>query len=45
MILGFISSNKGLMGGYALGRTNKVVYWAFLALIFGTGLMTVAPLL
>ncbi len=45
IILGFISSNKRLMGNYALGVSNKIVYWVFLALIFGTGIVSVMSLL
>ncbi len=45
IILGFISSNKRLMGNYTLGVSNKIVYWVFLALIFGTGIVSVMSLL
>jgi Mn2+/Fe2+ NRAMP family transporter len=38
VILGLLASNKKLMGTYALGRLNKVVYWVFLTLIVGTGI-------
>lgn len=40
IILGLISSNKEIMGSYSLGKTNRIVYWVFLALIIGTGIMT-----
>ncbi len=45
IILGLISSNKRLMGNYTLGVANKIVYWVFLALIFATGIMSMASLL
>ena len=45
IILGFISSNKKLMGTYSLGMSNKIVYWVFLALIFGTGIVSMVSLL
>ena len=45
IILGFISSNKKLMGKYSLGFSNKIVYWVFLALIFGTGIISMMSLL
>jgi Mn2+/Fe2+ NRAMP family transporter len=38
VILGLLASSKKLMGTYALGRLNKVVYWTFLTLIVGTGI-------
>lgn len=40
VILGLMSSNKKLMGAHALRGFNKVVYWAFLTLIFGTGVVS-----
>ncbi len=45
IILGFISSNKRLIGNYTLGVSNKIVYWVFLALIFGTGIVSMVSLL
>ena len=45
IILGFISSNKKLMGKYSLRMSNKIVYWMFLALIFGTGIVSIVSLL
>ena len=45
IILGFISSNEKLMGKYSLGMSNKIVYWVFLALIFGTGIVSMVSLL
>lgn len=38
--LGLIAANRPLMGRYALRGANRVVYWAFLVLIFGTGVVT-----
>jgi manganese transport protein len=38
VILGFIASNRKLMGGHTMGMVNKVIYWTFLALIVGTGI-------
>lgn len=40
IILGLLSSNKKLMGTYALNRFNKILYWTFLVLIFGTGIVS-----
>ena len=45
IILGFISSNEKLMGKYSLGMSNKIVYWVFLALIFGTGIISMMSFL
>ena len=42
IILGLIASNKKLMGKYSLKGINRIVYWAFVALIFGTGLVSLA---
>ncbi len=39
IILGFISSDKKLMGKYSLSGPNKVLYWSFLVLIFATGVI------
>ena len=40
VILGLISSNKKLMGEYKLGGLNRIIYWAFLAMIVGTGIFS-----
>jgi manganese transport protein len=40
VILGLIASNKKLMGDNASGTFNKIVYWTFLALIVGTGIVS-----
>ncbi len=40
IILGLIASNQKLMGTHALGGFNKTIYWIFLALIFGTGILS-----
>ncbi len=40
MTLGLIASNKRLMGTYSLNGPNKFVYWTFLVLIFGTGIVS-----
>ncbi len=40
VILGLISSNKKLMGEYALGGVNRIIYWGFLAVIVGTGIIS-----
>jgi Mn2+/Fe2+ NRAMP family transporter len=45
VILGLIGANKRLMGRHALGGFNKVLYWSFLALIFGTGIASLAQAL
>ena len=36
--LGLIASNKRLMGRYSLDGSNRLLYWTFLVLIFGTGI-------
>ena len=41
IILGFISSNKKLMGKHSLSGSNKVLYWTFLVLIFATGVISI----
>ncbi len=41
IILGFISSDKKLMGKYSLSGPNKVLYWSFLVLIFATGVISI----
>ncbi|MCL5029123.1 MAG: divalent metal cation transporter [Bacteroidetes bacterium] len=43
--LALIASNKKLMGQYYLKGFNKFVYWAFFALILGTGAISVYLLL
>ncbi len=40
VILGLIASNKKLMGDNVSGTFNKIVYWTFLALIVGTGIVS-----
>jgi len=42
-ILGMIASNKKLMGDYSLKGFNKFIYWAFIALIFATGIISMLP--
>jgi len=41
-ILGLIASNPRLMGRYSLKGSNKILYWTFLVLIFGTGIASLA---
>ena len=41
IILGFISSDKNLMGKHSLSGSNKVLYWSFLVLIFATGVISI----
>jgi Mn2+/Fe2+ NRAMP family transporter len=41
---GEIASNKKLMGEYSLKGINKIVYWAFIALIFGTAIVSLTAL-
>ena len=43
--LGRICSNRKLMGEHSLRGLNRVVYWAFLAMIVGTGVASLAYLL
>jgi Mn2+/Fe2+ NRAMP family transporter len=38
--LGLISSSKKLMGDHLLRGFNKIAYWIFLVLIFGTGVLS-----
>lgn len=40
LTLGFIASKKKLMGQHSLRGFNRVVYWVFLGLIFGTGVVS-----
>jgi Mn2+/Fe2+ NRAMP family transporter len=42
-ILGLMASNKKLMGDYQLKGFNKFIYWAFIVLIFATGLLSMLP--
>jgi manganese transport protein len=44
LILGLLCSNRKLMGGHVLGPVNKVVYWTFLAMIVGTGIISLVYL-
>ena len=41
VVLGLISSNKKLMGSHSLRGFNKLIYWTFLILIFGTGVVSI----
>ena len=43
VILGVIASNKKLMGSHALKGFNKLIYWAFIILIFITGIVSMLP--
>ena len=43
--LGLIAQNKPLMGVHALSGLNRVIYWAFLAMITATGLLTLVMFL
>ena len=45
VILGVIASNKRLMADLVLSRLNKAVYWITILLIFGTGVVSLLPLL
>jgi manganese transport protein len=40
VILGLLVSNKNLMGAHAMSKLNKIVYWSFLILIVGTGIVS-----
>lgn len=40
IILGLVASNRNLMGRYALKGANRILYWVFLALILGTGIVS-----
>lgn len=40
--LGLICSNKKLMGKHYLRGFNRIAYWAFIAMIFGTGAVSLA---
>ncbi len=43
--LGLISADKRLMGEHSLVGFNKVAYWFFIVLIFGTGIAGIVSLL
>ena len=43
--LGLIASDRKVMASFSLSRTNKIVYWTFLVLIFGTGIVSLAYLI
>ena len=45
LILGLLCANKKLMGVHSLRGFNRIVYWAFLALIVGTGFLSLAQTL
>lgn len=40
--LGVVASNRGLMAQHALRGVNRIIYWAFLVLIVGTGALSLA---
>lgn len=40
ILLGLIATSRKLMGHHTLNGFNKFLYWAFLLLIFGTGLIS-----
>ena len=40
IVLGLIAGDKRLMGEYSLRKFNKLLYWTFLALIFGMGIIS-----
>jgi NRAMP (natural resistance-associated macrophage protein)-like metal ion transporter len=40
IILGLVASDRKLMGAYSLGGFNQAIYWIFLFLIFGTGILS-----
>jgi len=43
VILGIIASNKKLMGEHYLKGFNRFVYWAFILMIFSTGIISMLP--
>ncbi len=45
VILGLISTDKRLMGDHSLKGVNKLAYWFFIILVFGTGLIGIVSLL
>ena len=45
IILGLICANRKLMGVHSLRGFNRVLYWAFLVLIFSTGLLSLGQTL
>jgi manganese transport protein len=40
ILLGLIATSRKLMGHYTLNGFNKILYWFFLVLIFGTGIIS-----
>ena len=42
IILGLICANRKLMGAHSLRGFNRIIYWAFLVLIVGTGVLSLA---
>jgi Mn2+/Fe2+ NRAMP family transporter len=45
IVLGLICANKKLMGVHSLRGFNKILYWAFLVLIVGTGVVSLVQTL
>lgn len=45
VILGLMAANRKLMGDYCLKGFNKFTYWAFIVLIFATGIISMLPAL
>ena len=45
IILGWIASNQRLMGRHALRGPNRILYWAFLILICGMGIVSLVSAL
>lgn len=45
IMLGIMASQHKVMGEHALQGANKAIYWTFLVLIFGTGLLSLAYLI
>ncbi len=45
VILGLISTDKRLMGDHSLKGVNRLAYWFFIILVFGTGLIGIVSLL
>ena len=43
IILGILASNKQLMGEHSLKGFNSFIYWAFITLIFLTGIISLLP--
>jgi manganese transport protein len=42
--LGLIAANRNLMGEHSLVSFNKILYWVFIILIFGTGIVGIVTL-